>query len=118
MTKVLTQRKVSKKQAKFILHEAKTKAGEIYQERRRHIENEFNAAMRPVRDDYIEKRAKLKQEYLAKLEPVYQQFESDAKPIVDLRETQNIQAKAEYQQNVLQIKADYLNRKNGGTNES
>ena len=41
MTETMTQKKVSKKQAKFILHEAKAPAGEIYQEQRRHIENEF-----------------------------------------------------------------------------
>ena len=29
MTKAMTQKKVSKKQAKFILHEAKAKAGQL-----------------------------------------------------------------------------------------
>ena len=118
MTETMTQKKVSKKQAKFILHKAKAKAGEIYQEQRRHIENEFTVSIRPLLNTRNERRAIVKQECREKLKPIDAQFEVDSKPIFDLRQTQNIQAKAEYQANVAKIKTDYLNRKNGGNNEA
>jgi hypothetical protein len=108
-----TQRKMSKKQAKFILHEAKAKAGEIYQEQRRGIENEFNIGIRPLLNIRNERRAIVKQECREKLKPIDAKFEVDAQPIFDLRETRNIQAKTEYKQNVEKIKSEYLERKAG-----
>ena len=111
-TATITQPKISKKQAKFVLHEAKLKASEIYAQRRRQIENEFNASIRPLRNTFNDRKSQLKKEYYEKLEPIIQQFDNDAKPIFDLRITQNEQVKKEYRQNVIKIKTDYLEREN------
>ena len=80
---------------------------------RARINNQYESAMRLVRNDYNKVRAQLKQEYREKLELYFQKFEADAKPIIETKRASLENEDTNFKEWLSGLKQEYQSRRRG-----
>jgi hypothetical protein len=100
----MSQKKIAARNA---MHQAKAKAKEVYIERRKQIENDFNKSCRPINDKFSEAKKKLEVEYHLKLVPLKTKHLNDLLPLQIKRAEQNESAKSNWMAEVAKINSQY-----------